>query len=87
MQLKREILEISGLRVRKKKCQFMATSVTYLGHQIDASRLHPMPDKVKAVEEAPAPKNVTELKSCLELSTYYGKFLPNVATNLSISIV
>ena len=72
-------LETSGLCVKKKKCQFMVPNVTYLGHQIDASGLHPLPDKVRAIEEAPAPNNVTELKSYLGLLTYYGKFLPNLA--------
>ena len=43
----------------------MVPSVTYLGHQIDASVLHPLPDKVGAIEEASTPNNVTELKSCL----------------------
>ena len=76
-------LEMSGLRVKKKKCQFMVPSVTYLGHQIDASGLHPLPDKVRAIEEARAPNNVTELKSYLGPLTYYGKFLPNLATQLA----
>ena len=76
-------LETSGLCVKKKKCQFMVPSVTYLGHQIDASGLHPVPDKIRTIEEAPAPNNVTELKSYLGLLTYYGKFLPNLATQLA----
>ena len=73
----------TGLRVKKNKCKFMASSVSYLGHVIDASGLHPMPDKIKAVEDAPTPTNVTELKSYLGLLTYYGKFLPNLATRLA----
>ena len=76
-------LEMSGLHVKKKKCQFVVPSVTYLGRQIDASGLHPLPDKFRAIEEAPAPNNVTELKSYLGLLTYYGKFLPNLATQLA----
>ena len=42
-----------------------------------------MPDKIKAVEDAPTPTNVMELKSYLGLLTYYGKFLPNLATRLA----
>ena len=33
----------------------MAESVTYLGFRIDAQGLHPVPEKVKAVQEAPKP--------------------------------
>lgn len=73
----------AGLRVQKHKCKFMASSVTYLGHVIDAQSLHPLPDKVEAIQQAPAPRNVTELKLYLGLLTYYGKFLPNLATRLA----
>ena len=60
----------------------MAPSVSYLGHKIDAEGLHPLSDKLQAVKEAPTPRNVSELKSYLGLLTYYGKFLPNLATQL-----
>ena len=39
----------------------MQTSVTYLGHQIDARGIHTTAEKVEAIQQAPAPKNVTEL--------------------------
>ena len=61
----------------------MASSVAYLGHLIDAHGLHPLPEKICAIEEAPTPKNVTELKSYLGLLSYYGKFLPDMATRLA----
>ena len=60
----------------------MAPSVSYLGHKIDAEGLHPLPDKLQAIKEAPTPRNVTDLKSYLGLLTYYGKFLPNLSTKL-----
>ena len=40
-------------------------------------------DKVRAIEAAPTPTNVTELKSYLGLLTYYGKFVSNLATKLA----
>ena len=73
----------AGLRAKKHKCKFMAPSVTYLGHVIDAKGLHPLPEKVQAIQQAPTPKNVTELKSYLGLLTYYGKFLPNLSSRLA----
>ena len=57
--------------------------VPYLGHMINAQRLHPFPEKIQAVQEAPIHRNVTELKSYLGLLMYYGKFLPNLATQLA----
>ena len=77
-----ERLESAGLTLKKEKCVFASTSVTYLGHTIDRDGIHPTPDKVQAVQQAPTPKNVTELKAFLGLLNYYGKFMPNLATTL-----
>jgi len=41
----------------------MVDGVTYLGHKIDAHGLHPVADKVEAVQKAPQPRSVSELKS------------------------
>nr|XP_061811684.1 uncharacterized protein K02A2.6-like [Nerophis lumbriciformis] len=75
-------LEEYGLRVRKDKCEFFQPSVEYLGHVIDSTGLHKAPSKVKAVVEAPSPKNVSQLRSFLGLLTYYAKFVPNLANAL-----
>ena len=42
-------LKKNGLRLKKSKCSFMQSSVTYLGHQIDASGIHATAEKVQAV--------------------------------------
>ena len=60
----------------------MKTSVEYLGHLIDAEGLHATSSKLEAVMQAPAPRNVQELRSFLGLLNYYGKFIPNLATIL-----
>ena len=73
----------AGLRVRKEKCHFMLPSVTYLGHKISADGIHPLPEKVKAIREAPSPTCVSELKAYLGLLSYYGKFLANLSTVLA----
>lgn len=76
-------LEDAGVRLKQQKCVFMVNSITFLGHKIDAQGLHPLESKVKAVQEAPIPQNVTELKAYLGLLTYYGRFLPNRAEVLA----
>ena len=71
-------LEKANLCLKQSKCQFLKKSIDYLGHRIDAAGIHPLPDKVQAVKDAPAPRSVKELKSCLGLISYYGKFLPSL---------
>ena len=56
----------------------LTPSVEYLGHVIDEEGLHPSQEKVRAIQEAPEPTNVSELKSFLGLINYY-KFMSNLA--------
>jgi len=77
-----ERLSQHGLRLKEEKCSFMQDSVDYLGHHIDAQGVHTASSKVEAITKAPAPKNVTELRSFLGMVNYYGKFLHNLSTDL-----
>ena len=74
-------LEEQGIRIKMEKCGFM-DSVEYLGHLISSEGIHAIPEKVKAIAEAPHPKNVNELQSFLGLINYYGKFIENLASIL-----
>ena len=55
-----------------QKCTFLLPSVEYLGHVISAEGLKPCEKKLQEISEAPRPKDVTQVKSFLELVTYYG---------------
>ena len=57
--------------------------VEYLGHRISKEGLHPTEEKLKAITKAPAPKNISQLKSFLGMLNYYSKFLPNSSTILA----
>ncbi len=70
------------IKANLQKCQFLAKSVKYLGHMIDAEGKHALTDKLEAVQNAPVPNNTTELRSFLGLLNYYRMFLPNIATVL-----
>ena len=76
-------LEQAGMHLKKDKCAFLLPQVEYLGHQISQKGLHPTKDKVRAIVEAPAPCNVTQLKSFLGMLNYYNKLLPNLSTLLA----
>ena len=48
----------------------MQPSIKYLGHCIDASGAHTTMKKVEAILQAPAPHDVQQLQSFLELLHY-----------------
>ncbi len=58
-------LEEAGLRLNKEKCFFLRPKIEYLGHILDTQGVHPTEEKIKAIKDAPQPKNVSELRSFL----------------------
>ena len=54
-------LQYHGIKLKLSKCKFFQKSVEYLGHKIDATGLHPTSEKIKAIVNAPQPRNVSEL--------------------------
>ena len=78
-----ELLEQAGIRLKREKCAFMLPEVEYLGHRLSAEGLRPTRGKVRAVIDASAPQNLSQLRSFLGLKNYYGKFLSNLSTLLA----
>ena len=76
-------LQESGLRLRIEKCSFMNESCVYVGHKLDASGIRLTDDKVAAIQGAPAPRDVSELRSYLGMINYYHRFCSNVSTVLA----
>ena len=54
----------------------MKLHIKYLVHLISESGLEPMPDKLSAIKEMPAPRSPKEIKQFLGLVGYYRKFIP-----------
>ncbi|XP_047517455.1 uncharacterized protein K02A2.6-like isoform X1 [Pieris napi] len=77
------ILQNNGLKIKKNKCNFLASEVKYLGYIIDKDGIRVDPDKVKAIVGMVYPKNVSELKSFLGMVNFYGKFIKNLSTHLA----
>ena len=67
-------LEQYNIRAKKAKCAFMCDAVEYLGHHIDADGLHTLSSKVKAIQDAPHPQNVQELRSFWGFFIIMGSF-------------
>jgi len=76
-------MEQAEFRLKKPKCSFMMPSVEYLGHRISGRGLHPTNEKIKVVQSAPSPQDITQLLSLLGLINYYANFLPDISFSLS----
>lgn len=76
-------LKEAGLHLKREKCYFMLPSVEYLGFKISAEGLQPTAEKIKAVQDAPPPKDISQFKAFLGLVNYYGKFLPDLSSVLA----
>ena len=82
----RNVLSIcrdKGLSLRRDKCEFLQREVTFLGYRLNKHGLYPLEDKVKAIRDAPQPRNTQELRSFLGLVNFYGKFIPNASQLLA----
>ena len=58
-------LQNAGVRLKLSKCKFMSKCIDYLGHRISEQGLQPSDKKIKAIHSAPAPQNISQLKSFL----------------------
>jgi hypothetical protein len=75
-------LSENGLRLNNSKCSFLQDKLEYCGHVLTKHGVQQSPEKTAATIDAPAPSNVSQLKSTLGLITFYHNHLPNVSTIL-----
>ncbi|BHF75004.1 hypothetical protein SprV_0501809700 [Sparganum proliferum] len=67
-----------GFRLRADKCQFFLDSTKYLGFVFDVTVRHPDPENIRVIQRMPAPKNISQLRSFLDLISYFSAFLPSL---------
>jgi len=62
------------------KCTFCVESVIFLGFVVNKSGVHVDPEKIKAIEEWPIPKNVGDIHNFHGLASFYRRFVPHFST-------
>ncbi len=72
----------AGFRLNRSKCTFLP-EIQYLGHIISAEGIRPCMEKVRALQEAPIPINVQQLRPFLGAVNYYRKFISNLSDLLT----
>eukprot|EP00794_Sanderia_malayensis_P020726 gene20726-biopygen17108 len=69
-----------GVVINPAKCVFGSSSLEFLGHHISVEGISPLPTKVSAIRDFPAPTSLRQLREFLGLINFYRRFIPNCAT-------
>ena len=56
------------------KCDFFKDKIQYLGHVVTKEGIFVNPEKIKAIEEWPVPKDITDVQSFMGITRYYRRF-------------
>jgi hypothetical protein len=73
------ILKSHNLRLSKSKCEILAESITFLGHNLSSKGVSPVESKIEALIDTPIPTSPKLLHSFLGLVNYYAKFIPKLS--------
>jgi len=76
-----ERLKKAGLKLHVTECNLFQRRVSFLGHSINQAGVEVQADKVRAVQDWPVLKNVTELRAYFGTAGYYRRFIPGFADN------
>ncbi|BHF76059.1 hypothetical protein SprV_0501915700 [Sparganum proliferum] len=77
-----ERLDSFGVVINAAKCEFGVPSLIFLGHEVNAGGIKPVPEKVSAISTFLVPTTINQLRRFLGMVNYYRRFLLYGATIL-----
>src|SRR6266498_3304302 len=70
-----EVLRATSLMMKPKKCKFAQKELRFLGHIISAKEIRTDLDKITKMVTLSSPTNLKELRSRLDLFSYYRQYI------------
>ena len=74
------------LQAKCTKCDFLCSSLRFLGHIVSGKGVAPDPKKVEAISKLSYPTDIYTLRSFLGCCNYYERFIPRYA-NISAPLI
>jgi len=72
-------LQDAGLAANAEKCEFGKSELDFLGHRMSAAGIEPLPGRVQAIMDHPAPVTVKDMQNFLGVMNFYRRFVPAAA--------
>jgi len=72
-------LRQSGLKAKRKKCEFMLEELKFLGYLVGHGTLKPNPEKISTVSDWPSPITKTDVRAFLGLCGFFRRFVEHYA--------
>lgn len=69
------VLQREKLYLKLSKCEFLKTSIVYLGYIVGGGHLKIDPAKIDVIIKWPSPQNVAEVRSFLHVVQYWRNFI------------
>ena len=66
----------NNLKLKLSKCRFGMKQMTFLGFVVSANGISADPEKTRAMENYPVPKDVKQIQQALGFFNYYRRFIP-----------
>ncbi|KAM4011811.1 uncharacterized protein ACNLHF_005659 [Anomaloglossus baeobatrachus] len=78
-----ERLRQNHLYIKLEKCEFHRTEIQFLGYVMSSQGISMDESKTQAIEDWPAPKNVTEVQRFIGFANFYRRVIRNFSERLS----
>lgn len=72
-----QTLTHAGFSFNITKCSFLKSCIEYLGFEVKAGEIRPIPRKIRALLSLPPPQSVTQLRQFIGQVSYFRQFVPN----------
>jgi len=69
------VLRQHELYAKLNKCDFYKDKIQYLGHVISKEDIYVDPNKIKAIMEWHVPKDISNTRSFMGITSYYRRFI------------